>query len=259
MTVESSNPPSNESEVQTPPISNDPSPNTPPNNNSEGRPSPEVLALIREANEARRRAEERAENIERQVRDAANAPAAIVDDPEAFIKNPQSEMSKMVKREIDQTMRPVLDFVQNFQRNTAIGQLKNKVLDDNLPAHFKPAREQFFNALDSEIIGDSTYDSVRAAFYIVLGKAVSQYQPTNSPVSSNVPPNNQNTVTPPPTIPNSPTPPRQENGLRALSEQEEFARKQWGMSKEEFLAELGETNGPNYGSSINVAYTPVNK
>lgn len=183
------------------------------------------------------------------------APAfEIPDDPEErrtkYFEDPfgttQGIVESTVKQQMDEALKPLINFVQGFQTNTRLDQTFNRYKDHPKwgPYLEDPAISGAVKQVMAKVPADENYDNnFLAAVVNSIGLKqaglIGDAQPT--PVTSNqpTPSNGDNAVTSPPHLrpTGSPTPRGSENQpkRRDLTEAEARLARERNMSKDQFL------------------------
>lgn len=242
----------NESTPETPPTSETPAP--PPTNQYSPAYIEALEATLREQaqslkaqNEAIARLNEQATVGTRESNrqyDPENDRVKFLSDPRSIVR----EEVATLKGDLEQTVKPLLDFVQEFRGQNTATRIKSKVAND--PRFSSFAKDKHIDAyvdqaLASVPAGTQISEAlVTQAYVAAIGAQTAGFIPKESG-STNTPPSPSNPrppVTNPPYIPpSSAAPPRRaagEDNLRDLTENEERMRRERNMTKKDFLAWL---------------------
>lgn len=175
------------------------------------------------------------------------APAPV--DPsvarQEFYNDPAGATRRTIREELETTVKPLLDFVQEFKGQGLLGTLKAKMkADARFAPHWDAAVEQAVDETLSRLqpsqINEQTMQSavVQAIGLKTMGLLSGSTAPAPTPAPSPTPTPTRVPSTPPHMRPSAPPAPGSGNGakkLRPLTENEERLRREQKMSHEEYL------------------------
>jgi hypothetical protein len=188
------------------------------------------------------------EKIQEQQNSQPAAPSLTPDQArERFFNDPLGvlqEQQNNIKKELQETVKPLLEFAQSFKRESAYEGAKTKVKQNPMvAAQWDPAIESFMDqAVSSGQVNTDEQTLLGVAIQAIGLKAVgmlpgSQPQQSNNPTPTPTPTPTNVTHNPPNIRPSAPPAPNrtQQNRPRQLTELEKRLAREQGMTEAQYL------------------------